>query len=164
METNEDLKNDSPNVEQKEQKQEIKISKQKLNDVKKNILYAYLISFMILLINSFLLDLDVSVEHSSKDYDEFSYWVTNEAFEEDFRGLFKFGSDRFESTLVYKIFKPDRSFGYEVNDNFLLKTFLGNIPYIIFGNFMLLTFLAIIIYFLRREFIKFRSKYIVKIE
>ena len=43
------------------QKQEIKISKQKINNIKRNVLYAYLISFIILLLNSFFLDLDFFV-------------------------------------------------------------------------------------------------------
>lgn len=151
----------SENIE----KQVIKISKQKINDIRKNTLYAYLISFILLLVNSFFLDLDISVEHSSKDYYGYSYWVTNEGSEDDFRGLFKFGNDTFESSWIVKIFNLDTSsLDYDVRHNFLSKTLLGNIPYIIFGNFILLTLLAIIIYFIRREYIKFRSKYTIKIE
>lgn len=147
------------------EKQEIKISKQKINDIKRNVLYAYLISFIILLLNSFFLDLDLSIEHSSKDYYGYSYWVTNEGYKDDFRGFFKFGSDTFESSWIVKIFNLDTSsLGYDTRHNFLLKTLLGNIPYVIFGNLILLTLLAIIIYFIRREYIKFRSKYTIKID
>lgn len=147
------------------EKQEIKISKQKINDIKRNVLYAYLISFIILLVNSFFLDLDLSIEHSSKDYYGYSYWVTNEGYKDDFRGLFTFGSDTFESSWIVKIFNLETSsLSYDTRHNFLSKTLLGNIPYVIFGNFMLLTLLAIVIYFARREFIKFRSKYTIKIE
>ena len=92
------------------EKQEIKISKQKINDFKKNILYAYLISFIILLINSFFLDLDISIERGSNynDYkNPYSYWVTNESYEDEFRGLYKFGSDQFESSWIIKIFNLD---------------------------------------------------------
>ena len=154
----------SENIEKKE----IKISKQKINDLKKNILYAYLISFIILLINSFFLDLDISVERGSNynDYkNPYSYWVTNEDYEGEFRGLYKFGNDQFESSWIVKIFNLDtNSLDYDTRHNFISKTFLGNIPYVIFGNFILLTLLAIIIYFVRREYMKFRSKYTIKIE
>ena len=147
------------------EKQEIKISKQRINDIKKNILYAYLISFIILLANSFFLDLDISIEHSSKDYYDYSYWVTNEGSENDFRGFFKFGNDAFESSWIVKIFSLETSsLDYDLRKNFFSKTLLGNIPYIIFGNFILLTLLAIIIYFIRREYLKFRNKYTIKIE
>lgn len=147
------------------EKQEIKISKQKIDDIKKNILYAYLISFILLLVNSFFLDLDISIEHSSKDYYGYSYWVTNEGIEDDFRGLFKFGSDSFESSWIVKIFNLETSsLSYDARHNFFSKLFLGNVPFIIFGNFILLTLLAIIIYFVRREYVKFRSKYTIKIE
>lgn len=147
------------------EKQEIKISKQKIDEIKKNILYAYLISFALLLVNSFFLDLDISIEHSSKDYYGYSYWVTNEGNEDDFRGLFKFGSDSFESSWIVKILNLETSsLGYDARHNFFSKTFLGNIPFIIFGNFFLLTLLAIIIYFIRREYMKFRSKFTITIE
>ena len=95
----------------------------------------------------------------------YSYWVTNESYEDEFRGLYKFGSDQFESSWIIKIFNLDtNSLDYDTRNNFISKTFLGNIPYIIFGNFFLLSLLAIIIYFVRREYIKFRSKYTIKIE
>lgn len=171
METNESQINEATPAEAVNEKQEIKISKQKLNDLKKNILISFLIAFGILLINSFLLKLDISVERSSRPesgyYDSygFSYWVTDEGYGDEFKGLFKFGSDSFESSTIVKMLDLQPSDYYEINNNNkFLKILIGNIPFIIFGNFMLLTFLAIIIYFLRREFIKFRSKYIVKIE
>ena len=152
-------------MEKNIEKQEIKISKQKIDEIKKNILYAYLISFAILLLNSFFLNLDISIEHSSKDYYGYSYWVTNENNENDFNGLFKFGSDSFESSWIVKIFNLDTSsLSYDTLHNFFSKIFLGNIPFIIFGNFILLTIVAIIIYFIRREYLKFRSKYTIKIE
>jgi hypothetical protein len=104
-----------------------KISKKKINDFKRNILYAYLISFIILLVNSFFLDLDISIEHGSKynDYNNsFSYWVTNEDYKDEFRGLFKFGSDEFESSWIVKIFNLDtNSLDYDTRHNFFQKLF-----------------------------------------
>lgn len=145
-------------------RQEIKISKEKINVIKKHILSAYLISFVILLLNSLFLDIDVSVEHSSKDYYSYSYWITNETSDFDFEGLFKLGSHSFESPLIVKVFGLDSSIGYEINSNRILQILLGNIPFVLFGNFILLTLLAALIYIARKRWIIFQKRYVIKIE